>query len=503
MSFSALASRIAALSGALGTAALNLSDDALRAMLSISDDFGDDLARAIAGGSDDLTRFINTNADDIARAVGNGGDDAVNGLRAIATNPAMMRTFQTFFTGMDDVLARFAASGGDDLATFVSQNFDDISARYGQSFARGLQQNAGNVQAHLARATQVIDDAVAGATSVLDDTARATLDDAARTGRPPLSWTDRWMLNRMKIGMGMTAATAGLVVAEFTSGHAISTWLAHKSLDIAEGLQDIDPALVRAFADGGLDAIMFSANLADTQRNAAINYIATMLEDEGRTDEALAVRIGGVIFNPVLYAEVALADEGQRAETFIGKLEDARIPREGLTRYLNEHPRQRAMIEERLGVDLAPSLPGLNALDPSTIPANPDVPADRRVLTEAQEGLLGKFNRMATATSSEDRFAVAQEIAGDNAFSFGNNEFLGMNFNSMLFSAFSWAAQNLGWIPGLGDAMRNMAVAQVTAAGASQFGDVPQFNTVLAQIRGTASEVVAEVTRDPSAPTLS
>lgn len=510
MSFSALASRIAALSGALATAGLNISDDALRALLSVSDDFGDDLARAIAGGGDDLTRFINANADDITRAMGNSGDDALQGLRAIATSPAMMRTFSTFFNGMDDILGNFARSGADDFGRYVSQNFDDIAAQYGDDFAQAVQRNATRVQTHLARATQVIDDAAAAASSTLDDATRATLDDAARTGTPPSGWStlDRMALNSSKLGLfakvGGVAAIGGLI-AEMQAGYPASTWLAHRSLDIAEGLEDIDPELARLFAEGGTNALLFLGELNDATRNAGVNYVATMLEESGRGDAGMGLRIGNILASPMLYARVAeemvtAGDDADVAVVLVDYIENGGIPREQLTEYFNNSPTMRRMVEERIGADLTSALPDLAPMEPSAPGGEPEAPA----ITDAdQQRLLGMFNRMATATGSEGRFAVAQEIAADESFSFGDNQVMGMNLNSMMFSAFSWAAQNLSWIPGLGDTMRNMAIAQVTAAGASQFGDVAQFNTVFAQIRGTAADVVAEVTRDPTAPTLS
>lgn len=489
MSIGAIASKMAGLGSALATIGIQLSDEALRALISISDDFADDLARAMASGGDDFVNFINQNADDIARAVGSGGDDAVNGLRALAGNPQMLRMISTLNTALDDVLLRFTQSGADDLGRFVSQNYDDIVRQYGDDVASAMREHAGTLQTRLTSATQVLDDAARQSAQIADEVQRA-LEGAARTGTPPTSWLDRMILNRMKIAYAGGAVITGTLLAEYTTGGAISTWAAHRSLDIAHGLQDIDPELARQFADAGVDGVLFAADVSDTARSAAINYIAEMLEQEGRTEEAVVVRMGGVIFNPVMYAELMVAEQGERPEAFIARLERADISREDLATYLNNHPSHREMIETRLSIDLTGSLPGLTPKQETPVVTDPAATTTQGPLTAEQQGLLGEFNRLASA-SADDRLGVAQSIVNNGSFEFGGQEVFGMNLNSVLFSVFTWAAQNLDWVPGLGEAMRNQAVAMVTTAGAAQFGDVPQFNQVFEQIRGTGADLVA------------
>jgi hypothetical protein len=352
----AVLSRLSALASALATAGIQLSDDALRGLISISDDFADDLGRALAAGGDDFTAFITQNADDIAKAVGNGGDDAVKALKALAANPQMVRLIGTLHTALDDVFIKFAQSGGDDLGKFVAQNYDDIVIQYGDDVAAAISKHSTQLQTRLSSVA-----------SVLDDTANLT-DDAVRSVPKPPSTMDQLalksLINQRKIAFIAIAGTGGVLVAEYTTNHGLSSWAAEKSIDIAGWLENISPELAAKFREFGIDGVMFAADIADTKQAAAINYIAEILDKEGRHNESVAVRVGYVVFNPLVYAEMMLSEEGARAETFIQKLEDSKISRDDLANYLNRHPNQREMIESRLGVDLEQSLPNLTPLAP-------------------------------------------------------------------------------------------------------------------------------------------
>jgi hypothetical protein len=301
-----------------------------------------------------LLSVIRTGSDDVAQllATPRFHDEFLDAIRA---------------GNVDDFLTRSGAAGdavrNSDIFTNVLRLGDDAAGVIDDIDA-GIRNGRVNSDA-MARFFGGADNIPAGLTGRMDDAAGAFREAAEQHGRTANTVDDALGLkNRVSLALLRTRnyaliAGASLIGVEFASGHALSSWLANRTLDVAHGLEDIDPELAQRVAEQGLETVMFAADVADTSRNALFNYAATMLEEEGREDEAVVLRVVGVISSANIYAGVLIAEEGERAEEFIKRLDDAGISREQLTTCLNNNPHIRNRIEDTIGVSLATSLPGL------------------------------------------------------------------------------------------------------------------------------------------------
>ena len=421
--------------------------------------------RGTLKGSDDLIKIFDDSADDIVRAWRNGDLHNVKGAKKLLEHPHFRETSRKLDP---DFMAKLEeqARAGEDVSRILSRRLGmKLPAQPLKTSFEAA--NAGTIKkARTASSdlTQQMDDLLK-AKPKTPQTAPPPVPQSAipqtppplpRTGTTPppvpqntaaindaasevnkLPFWSRVAANKVKIAFGVGTAGALLLVTEFASGHKLSSGAAGLTSQIAHGLAKIDPEIAKRFKEGGIEAVIFAAELNSTKRQAAINYTAEVLDNEGKHKEAVVIRAGGVAFSEMTYLDLMRQEKGERAEALVQRFETAGISREEITEYFNDNTYTRNMIEGRLNIELTTVLPELKA--PEHTKDNIDYAVDKTkektigIAETAKDSMIGTFAK--TAQDTQKSFSI---LADSNASGLTK---LGATFNGI--SQFLQLATNL------------------------------------------------------------